>query len=88
MAGYQWGNELADIDPALNVVLDSAIFARTYFSLLDSSVNREDAARQATEAAETVAYKLAVCDELMGGDGEELEVHESGDSFPNICTSP
>nr|CDS34335.1 chromodomain helicase dna binding protein 6 [Hymenolepis microstoma] len=88
VAGCQWGNELADIDSALNVVLDSAIFGRTYFSLLDSSVNREEAARQAMEAAEAIAFKLTVCDELIGETNVELEVPESGYSLPDICTSP
>ncbi|KAM7542294.1 hypothetical protein Aperf_G00000019046 [Anoplocephala perfoliata] len=88
VAGWQWGNELADIDPALNVVLDAAVFARTYFGLLDSGVPREEAAHRATEAADAVAFKPAVCDELNGPYDEGRETRETGDSIPNICTSP
>lgn len=90
MAGRQWGNELADIDPALNVVLDAAVFARTYFGLLDSDApaGREEAARCATEAADAVAFKPSVCDEMNDPYDEVRGIHESGDSVPNICTSP
>ncbi|EUB57429.1 Protein farnesyltransferase subunit beta [Echinococcus granulosus] len=89
VAGAQWGNELADIDPSLNVVLDAAVFAKTYFSLIDSGAEREVAAQRAIEAADKVSFKQATCDvNSETDDGTVLGAYEPMDHMPNICTSP
>lgn len=89
VAGAQWGNELADIDPSLNVVLDAAVFAKTYFSLIDSGVERGVAAQRATEAANRVSFKQATCDDdSETDDGAVQGAYEPIDHLSNICTSP
>ncbi|VDD82502.1 unnamed protein product [Mesocestoides corti] len=89
VAGAQWGNELADLDPTFNIVVDAVAFTRTYFTLRDSGVARETAIECAVEAADRVASEIdiAAVDDGVGDSGEG-ESPKTPDHLPNICTSP
>ncbi|VDM16758.1 unnamed protein product [Hydatigera taeniaeformis] len=88
VAGAQWGNELADIDPSLNVVLDAVVFAKTYFSLIDSGTDRKVAAQCATESANKVSFKQLIYDDNKTNDGAVPGACDLVDHLPHICTSP
>ena len=87
VAGAEWGNELADIDPSINVTIDSVVFTKTYFALIDCGVDRETAAKRAAEAIESIAFKPVVSTiESTPGDKENTD--DQIDNLPNICTHP
>lgn len=100
VAGSEWGNELADVDPRYNIVGDAVAFACTYYDLMDSGdkVDQAEAIARAIDAAEEIAFKPTLDVELrhVASSSSVSEINIPGAieeqqherQLPQICTSP
>uniref|UniRef100_A0A0X3PET7 Protein farnesyltransferase subunit beta n=1 Tax=Schistocephalus solidus TaxID=70667 RepID=A0A0X3PET7_SCHSO len=92
VAGTEWGNELADLDPSFNIVFEAVAFTTTYFAQLDAGKSVGEAAKAALAMAEPSCLVSNLETAQDPADANGFTFNEADEEYPReppqICTSP